>query len=788
MVTNGRSDQSHNKGSPEIDPHPRAEKRVVFGPNSPIEEILQGLKRVANSKLPILICGPTGVGKEDLARFVHDTGNGDQDRPFIEVNCGAIPAGLFESELFGHVKGAFTGASADRQGYMTLAGDGTLFLDEVGEIPFDLQAKLLRALEARTFRPVGSSKLCGFNGRVVAATHRNLPALVKAGRFREDLYYRLAVFLFEVPALASRKNDIPELVRYFVSRQMRSLHFTDEAITLLKSHSWPGNTRELRNLIDRLAVLVDADLVEEKALRSFLNVDPLTKSQALKAFAEAVLEVETDENRFSLMENALLCFTLERCDGNKARASRLLNVDRKAVERRYSKLQAYSHSAVDNVRSAEAHIESGDFKSAIHSLEKIANTESICGPFMIEDALLCKAFYLLGICYQRVHGWMSAEAHQFYAKAMEIAETIGDLEMLRSTTFCIWTFRLVELDLQGGRALASDLMRRAKISRDPNALYEAYLASSNTAFWAGDCRDVVDSLEISGLLEPPVGSSLRLHQIDLHSLALMLYGVSAFQIGRFRTARKTLDYLIERSLDKRLPLQDLYFVLQGIEHIAYLFEEWEIMGGAAKILRDDAEAKNYSYFIGIGKMFYGRFLLEQKNYEDCEREINEGFYKYIVQSGGNMYQSLKALMCGEILIRQEKASQCFDLVRSSSEKAIKLQERLFLIELVELQARAQAAMGDIDCACRDLEIACSTAKVLGLLSGQIRCAGQLARLRKFSKRSEDPLWDISFDLPAEEITYAPQSIRETIVLLRPAIRADNDADMGQSHFSKTRTG
>lgn len=235
---------------------------IIYAPNSPIRNILRLARRIALSFSPVLITGATGVGKENLARYIHNAGAG-AETPFMDLNCGAVPENLFEAELFGHVKGAFTGASANRSGYMASTECGTLFLDEIGEMPLSLQPKLLRALETRMFRPVGSTRQQPFKGRIIAATHRDLASLCKEGRFREDLFYRLAVFSLEIPSLAQRRDDIPALVEYFTSLHKKGLFFTEEGMEYLKGYSWPGNIRELRNLIDRLIILTDTPVTDK---------------------------------------------------------------------------------------------------------------------------------------------------------------------------------------------------------------------------------------------------------------------------------------------------------------------------------------------------------------------------------------------------------------------------------------------------------------------------------------------------------------------------------------------
>jgi transcriptional regulator with GAF, ATPase, and Fis domain len=207
----------------------------------------------------VLLLGESGTGKELLAREIHER-SARRDKPFVKVNCGSIPRELFESEFFGHVKGAFTGATKDRLGRFQLADRGTLFLDEVGEIPFELQAKLLRVLQEGEFERVGDEKTTRVDVRVIAATNRDLLAEVRAGRFREDLYYRLSVFPIEIPPLRERSEDIPQLVAHFVELARHrfgrtQFHVTGNDLEQLRRYAWPGNVRELANVIERAAIL-----------------------------------------------------------------------------------------------------------------------------------------------------------------------------------------------------------------------------------------------------------------------------------------------------------------------------------------------------------------------------------------------------------------------------------------------------------------------------------------------------------------------------------------------------
>lgn len=242
----------------------------AFIGNSPsVNSINQMISQVADTNASVLILGESGTGKEVIARNIHARSN-RANKPFIPINCGAIPADLLESELFGHEKGAFTGAINSRQGRFELAEGGVLFLDEIGDMPLSMQVKLLRVLQERSFERVGGNRTIQTDVRVIAATHRRLEDLIQDGGFREDLYYRLNVFPIEVTPLRERREDIPLLVSELIERieqdKRGSVRLTRNAIAMLAQYDWPGNVRELANLIERLAILYPRDVVDVKQL------------------------------------------------------------------------------------------------------------------------------------------------------------------------------------------------------------------------------------------------------------------------------------------------------------------------------------------------------------------------------------------------------------------------------------------------------------------------------------------------------------------------------------------
>ena len=299
----------------------------IVGRSPKLEQALTLADKVARHPSTVLITGESGTGKELIARHIHDA-SPRAARPFVAVNCAAIPEALLESELFGHARGAFTGATAERQGLFEEAHEGTLFLDELGDLPVPLQVKLLRALQEGEVRRVGDNASRTVDVRVVAATARDLEADVADGKFRSDLYYRINVMRIHLPALRERTEDIPELVRHFVDRFNRrlGLHVTGvtaAAMRALVEYPWPGNVRELENVVERAMVLTDG---------SQLGVEQLPTLNAPSARPDAASPLDISvKRRTEELERALIKEALERTRGNRTRAARLLDLSHRAL-------------------------------------------------------------------------------------------------------------------------------------------------------------------------------------------------------------------------------------------------------------------------------------------------------------------------------------------------------------------------------------------------------------------------------------------------------------------------
>ena len=300
----------------------------MVGISERMKKIYRLISKVALQRHPVLIMGESGTGKELVARAIHTQGPW-RDKPFVPVDCGALPPTLIESELFGHVKGAFTGAALSRQGLLAAAGSGTVFLDEIGELPIELQSRLLRALQEHEIRPLGSNERIKFEARIIAATNQNLEAGIKDGKFRKDLFFRLNVVTIKMPSLRDRKEDIPALVRHFLARydNKSATQISDVALVRLMGYDWPGNIRELENCIQRAVSLGSGTFIQMQDLPSAMLYHLARKSST-----------RADLNTLQALEQQAIRQALQATGGDRVRAAKLLGIGKTTI---YRKLKEY---------------------------------------------------------------------------------------------------------------------------------------------------------------------------------------------------------------------------------------------------------------------------------------------------------------------------------------------------------------------------------------------------------------------------------------------------------------
>ncbi|MDN3515999.1 sigma-54 dependent transcriptional regulator [Aquisalimonas lutea] len=321
---------------------PRIDRRsrdTLLGESPAMQKIRGTIVKLARSNAPIYISGESGTGKELVARTIHDKGN-RREAPFVPVNCGAIPSELMESEFFGHVKGAFTGASRDKQGLFQAADGGTLFLDEIAELPQPMQVKLLRAIQEKAVRPVGGEHEQPVDVRILSATHQDLAQLVETGDFRQDLFYRINVIQLAVPSLRERRQDIPMLVDHILGRLTgdgdHRIRVSDTALGTLRAYAFPGNVRELENILERALTLCEGDTIEAEDLQL-----PSHEGNGTAGTTEATPEPSEDfalDDYLADVERNVVVKALEKTHYNKTAAAQLLGISFRALRYKLKKL------------------------------------------------------------------------------------------------------------------------------------------------------------------------------------------------------------------------------------------------------------------------------------------------------------------------------------------------------------------------------------------------------------------------------------------------------------------
>jgi two-component system response regulator AtoC len=310
----------------------------IVGNHPAIQKVIQLISQVAGTKATVLVQGESGTGKEIVARAIHYQSD-RASKSFVVINCAAIPSNLLESELFGHEKGAFTGAIKTKKGRLELADQGTLFLDEIGEMPKELQVKILRVLEEQKFQRVGGIEDVEVDNRIIAATNKDLKQAVEAGAFRDDLFYRLNVITISIPPLRERKEDIPLLVDYFLEKhrkvfKSRAAGVSDEALKLLVEYSWPGNVRELENTLVRAVILCPSDLIQPGDLQEEMRREEVQEEIKLPADRDELKQMkkEAQQKAKGEIEKRFIIEALKQGGGNVMRSAEMVGMDRRQFQ------------------------------------------------------------------------------------------------------------------------------------------------------------------------------------------------------------------------------------------------------------------------------------------------------------------------------------------------------------------------------------------------------------------------------------------------------------------------
>lgn len=684
------------------------DETVVWSQSPVMRKMLQMAERIAKTRRPLLINGPTGSGKEVLAREIHRQSD-NAVSPFIAVNCAAIPESLFESELFGHERGAFTGATQSRDGYMSAVGDGTLLLDEIGDLPLDLQTKLLRVLETNTFTPVGATAPRRFRGRILSATHKDMEKMVGSALFREDLFHRLSVFVLTIPCLKERREDIPLLVKAFSMRQPRQLRFTDDAMKSLSNASWPGNIRQLRNTIDRIAVLSDEDPVTRQTVLKYADVQPTEASDVIACIVQNLLSLDI-ENLLVSVEYSLIDEALRKHSGNKSKAAKMLGVHRKTVERRIitnelhwndiNKNYVHAKRCMLNGRHRDASIV---FKSILHTLTKVPFSPAV------EDLKL-ETLVSLSVCLRTLNGWKNPELSEIYRTALPIARRLDRPASLATIFFGLWASDIVDLELDTALGFAEEYLAQGKKLNSAEIISSAHIAIANCLLWQGNasrCREVLNDFQNSyrNCLE-----NQKLQGLDLYVYNLMFHSVVSFQMGNISSTLKARDELEALAATEKHSFTAA-IALGTCAWISFLTSEWKACRRFADAAVTLSEQNAFCFYHGFGLLFQGYIIARDGDISEGVRIIQTGRRK-MFPCGGDLFNTVIGQMLGEIFLDTPRQTEGLRHVETSIARGRQRGELLYLSELLTLRARYHRAVGENALAEEDIHEAISIARKL----------------------------------------------------------------------------
>jgi transcriptional regulator with AAA-type ATPase domain len=680
------------------------------------------VSRIAPTDRPVLVLGPTGCGKEVVAQQIHRRGLRPMS-PFVDVNCSSIPESLMEAELFGHERGAFTGAVTNHLGHFTMVRDGTLFLDEIGDLPLSMQPKLLRVLETRHFRSVGCSTPQRFEGRIIAATHRDLARMVRDGTFREDLFYRLNVFAVEIPGLDQRREDIPALARHFARCQSRPLRFGDDALQLLAQASWPGNVRQLRNLVDRVAVLCDGDCIDAHEVAPFLPVSHETFDGSLDDVAERLLRIE-GEDKMSAVEHLLVDKVLRDCDGNKTAAARVLGVNRRVIERRVRTCAKHLTEARRQIRHARSWMQSSKCSQSVEALDSALVAIGSLPPTIEARKLRFEILSQLGVCKRSQEGWLSGEALRVYAEALRVGRGLVEPKELSALMFGNWTAYLMRLELGQARQLAQEMRLRGIEAGDAHLQSDGCLALANTRFWLGEFIGALELIDELRALPCSGLAPLQRQGMEPIVLATMLEALAAHQTGDMLRTTRAYDEL-RRLCAKTEHAYSLAIGLQGCAWIQCCLGNRDETGMWAEQLLVITKQHSFVFYQGLAQVLLG-YAVSATRPDEAEYLMKSGFTDGMAAHGGLLFHSFYSLLLSRHYLeggRPDKAeAHALLAIQISTER----QELAYLSELLCVRGRALAALGRLDTAEEELRAALAAAQRLGCVPAQTQAMEALA--------------------------------------------------------------
>ena len=707
---------------------------IVKGKSQVMQDLLKTVKLIAVTDHPVLITGPTGSGKEVIGNLIHHQ-NLNPNAPFVDVNCGAIPENLVESQFFGHEKGSFTGAVAKHSGYFSTVQNGTLFLDEIAELPLMQQTKLLRVLETRSFRPVGSSSDHYFEGRIIAATNADLDQMVKDKKFREDLFYRLNVFALKVPGLNERQEDIPDFVLYFANRQARALTFTKDAMLVFLQADWPGNIRQLKNVIDKIAVLCSDHFITGMTVNKFLSDTPSSSADdLLQRFAKHLLHLDI-ENKLPALEFALINQAINESRGNKSKAAKMLGVHRKYIERRINsfnidinEVQRLYNAGVKEFADDKYEDACQYFKKALKTFDKYKQSIKL-------DELKVEILTRLALCCRNIYGWAHLETIELFNKAENLSIKLKNVEQLSIVIFGLWAAYLVKLDLKLALNFAEKYLKEGKAINNSTITTTAYITVANTHFWMGNFEKASDALEQFISAYSSDNELFTDYSQNPFVFYLMFLSLINFQTGHLKKSRKNLKQLLSYA-GKLNDNFVLAVTLQTAAWVEFKFGCYQSSYEYAEKLTRLSIENKFLLYHGVGMMFRGYYIAETGHFTQGVEQIKKG-YQEITDHGGIVFNSLYAIILGKIYWNNGCYSKGMELIKSSIKISEEHNELCYISEQVCLRGKFYLLNNQLDKAEKDFRKAILLSKQFRSKTMELKACNELAKLLILSGNKED---------------------------------------------------
>lgn len=597
------------------------------------------IKKLQEGIQSILITGPTGSGKDYLARKIH-CGAMNRNSVFIAVNCSTIPYTLFESHLFGHKKGSFTGAQSDSAGYCGKVAQGTLFLDEIGDLPIECQPKLLRLLENRTFIPVGSAEEQPFYGRIIAATHKDLKSMVEEGAFREDLYHRLSIFHLETSPLSDQLHTIPDLVESFFSEKEKTLTFSQCAINLLKAQRWHGNIRELRNVMERIFLLHEECTIDADSLKEYL---PCSEQKDDSLSLDTIIGA-LHGNKLIAIEQLLINYSLKKNRGNKSATARELGVERKHFERRLRYSEQQKGAARELLWKLWNSKEVSE--EMVQQLEqKLVILQSLVQDNDVVDLEYQIATYI-SRSKRKIHGWGSEKA-TVTSRGVLVDTSVeegGDTHYLT----CFGSY-LINGEIDKAVEFARNSFDEAEKESNTSMLITASVTLANALYWQGNTTMALTQLQRCAHYF--TGTSLP--NSEEGAFIAVIWKMLSFMIHSHRE-NEIEAAVVEEELEKCIGKSSPYVQAAAYQAIAWGFfiqGKPEFVESYADHCISISKENSYTQYYAIGLTFKAYSVGLRFDFEEAKELLREASsILSSVTEETNIVEGLVTLVEGEIAL------------------------------------------------------------------------------------------------------------------------------------------